>query len=44
MSLIQSAKLNELDPYAFLKDLFLRLPTQRPSRIDELLLHRWQQS
>lgn len=27
MSLIQSAKLNGHDPYAYLKDVFLRLPT-----------------
>ncbi|PWQ83692.1 IS66 family transposase, partial [Stenotrophomonas maltophilia] len=37
MSLIQSAKLNGHDPYAYLKDVFLRLPTQPHSRIDELL-------
>ena len=42
MSLIQSAKLNGHDPYAYLKDVFLRLPTQPHSRIDELLPHRWQ--
>lgn len=44
MSLIQSARLNGRDPYAYLKDVFLRLPTQPRSRIDELLPHRWQQS
>lgn len=33
MSLIQSAKLNGHDPYAYLKDVFLRLPTQPHSRI-----------
>jgi len=44
MSLIQSAKLNGHDPYAYLKDVFLRLPTQPHSRIDELLPHRWQAS
>ena len=42
MSLIQSAKLNGHDPYAYLKDVFTRLPTQPASRIDELLPHRWQ--
>jgi transposase len=41
MSLIQSAKLNGHDPYAYLKDVFLRLPTQPHSRIDELLPHHW---
>jgi hypothetical protein len=41
MSLIQSAKLNGHDPYAYLKDVLTRLPTQRASRIGELLPHRW---
>jgi len=42
MSLIQSAKLNGHDPYAYLKDVLERLPTQPASRISELLPHRWQ--
>jgi transposase len=42
MSLIQSAKLNGHDPYAYLKDVFTRLPSQPASRIGELLPHRWQ--
>lgn len=42
MSLIQSARLNGHDPYAYLKDVLTRLPTQRASMIDELLPHRWQ--
>jgi transposase len=41
MSLIQSAKLNGHDPYAYLKDVLARLPTHRASAIDELLPHRW---
>lgn len=41
MSLIQSAKLNGLDPYAYLKDVLLRLPTLPARRVDELLPHRW---
>ena len=41
MSLIQSARMNEHDPYAYLKDVLERLPTQPNSRIDELLPHRW---
>jgi len=41
MSLIQSAKLNGHDPYAYLKDVLERLPTQPASRIEELLPHRW---
>jgi transposase len=41
MSLIHSAKLNVLDPYAYLRDVLEQLPTQPASRIDELLPHRW---
>jgi len=33
MSLIQSAKLNGHDQYAYLKDVVARLPTQRASNI-----------
>jgi transposase len=40
-SLIQSAKLNGHDPYAYLKDVLQRLPTQRASEIGLLLPHRW---
>lgn len=41
MSLIQSARLNGHDPYAYLKDVLARLPTQRASKITELLPHSW---
>ena len=41
MSLIQSAKLNGHDPYAYLKDVLARLPTQKNSRIEELLPQNW---
>ena len=41
MSLIQSAKLSGHDPYRYLKDVLERLPTQRTSRLEELLPHRW---
>jgi transposase len=41
MSLIGSAKMNELDPYAYLSDVLMRLPTHSASRIAELLPHRW---
>jgi transposase len=44
MSLVQSAKLNGHDPWAYLKDVLTRLPTHMNSRIDELLPHRWQPS
>jgi transposase len=42
VSLIQSARLNGLDPYRYLKDVLERLPTQPASRIDDLLPRRWQ--
>ena len=40
MTLIQSAKLNGHDPYAYLKDVLTRLP-QKNNAIDELLPHNW---
>ena len=43
MTLIHSARLNGHDPYAYLKDVMTRLPTQPASRIGELLPHRWAQ-
>ena len=42
MSLLRSAKLNAHEPWAYLKDVLTRLPTQLNSRIEELLPHRWQ--
>jgi len=41
MSLIQSAKLNGHDVFAYMKDVLERLPTWPNSLIDELLPHRW---
>ena len=42
MSLIQSAKLNGLDPHAYLKDVLQRLPMHKARLVGELLPHRWQ--
>jgi hypothetical protein len=42
MSLVHSARLNGHDPYAYLRDVLQRLPTQPASRVGELLPHRWQ--
>lgn len=42
MSLVQSAKLNRIDPWAYLRDVLARLHGHPASRIDELLPHRWQ--
>ena len=44
MSLLQSAKLNGHEPWAYLKDVLTRLPTQLNSRIGELLPHQWQRA
>lgn len=41
MSLIQSAKMNGIEPMAYLTDVLKRLPTQPNSRIEELLPTRW---
>lgn len=41
MSLIQSAKLNGHDTYAYLKDLLARLPTHRARDNDALPPHLW---
>ena len=41
-SLIQSAKLNGHDPYAYLRDVLTRLPTHKACDIDQLLPHLWQ--
>lgn len=41
MSLVHSARLNGHDPYAYLRNILERLPTQPNSRIAELLPHRW---
>jgi len=42
MSLIQSAKLNGLEPHAYLTDVLKRLPTCKASEVSTLLPHRWQ--
>lgn len=41
MTLIQTARLNGHDPYAYLKDVLTRLPTQKASGLTELLPHNW---
>ena len=42
MSLIESAKLNGHDPWAYMKDLFERLPTLKQRDLAQLLPHNWQ--
>ena len=41
MSLVQSARLNSHDPFAYLSDVLRRLPTQLNSQVEELLPHLW---
>ena len=41
MSLIESAKLNGHDPWAYLKDVFERLPTLKARDLAQLLPHNW---
>jgi len=41
MSLVQSAKLNGLDPWAYLRDVLARIHSHPSQRLDELLPHRW---
>jgi len=41
LSLIESAKLNDHDPWAYLKDVFERLPTLKNRDLAQLLPHNW---
>lgn len=42
MSLVQSARLNGHQPWAYLRDVLARLPAQLNNQIEELLPHRCQ--
>ena len=44
MTLIESAKMNGIEPMAYLSDVLNRLPTHPNSRIAELLPTQWQPS
>ena len=41
LSLIESSKLNGHDPWAYLKDVFERLPTLKNRDLELLLPHNW---
>jgi len=41
MALIQSAKINGLDPQGYLRDVLERMPTTRGTDLDVLLPHKW---
>ena len=40
-SLIASCKANQVEPFAYLRDVFSRLPFLRSEKLDELLPDRW---
>lgn len=40
-SLIDTCKLNGIDPFAYLQDVLSRLPSHPVNRLDELLPHTW---
>jgi len=44
LSLIESAKLNGHDPWAYLKDVFERLPTLKNRDLAQLLPRNWRAS
>jgi hypothetical protein len=44
MSLLESAKLNGHDPWAYLKDVLERLPTLKNRDLPTLLPHNWRPS
>ncbi len=41
-SLVETCKLNSVEPFAYLTDVFRRLPTQPAKDIDQLLPYNWQ--
>ena len=42
MSVLHTARINGHEPFAYLKGVLERLPSQPASRIDELLPYHWQ--
>lgn len=42
LSFVQSAKLQDKNPYAYLKDVLTRLPSAKAADLDGLLPHLWQ--
>ena len=41
MKLIQSAKLDGLNPYAYLSEVLKKMPTLKVTQIEELLPYYW---
>jgi transposase len=42
LSFVESAKLQHLNPYAYLHDVLTRLPSAKARDLDFLLQHLWQ--
>ena len=42
MSLVQTAKLNKIDPWSYLRDVLARINSHPANRLEELLPHLWQ--
>lgn len=42
LSFVESAKLHQLNPYTYLRDVLARLPSAKASDLDSLLPHLWQ--
>ncbi len=42
LSFVESAKLHQLNPYAYLRDVLTRLPSAKARDLDSLLPHLWQ--
>ena len=42
-SLVASCKLNDIDPFAYFRDVLSRISTHRMEKIDELLPSNWKQ-
>lgn len=43
-SLVASCKLNEIDPFAYFRDVLTRISTHAANKIDELLPGNWKKS
>ena len=42
MTIVETAKLNNLNPQAYIADLLNRLPDHKINRLEELLPWKWQ--
>ena len=42
LSFIESAKLHDLNPFQYLRDVLIRLPSAKTRDLDSLLPHLWQ--